>query len=267
MGKVVMGPPKTLVLMYHQIDPEGVPDTWVPNDLADPRYGVKISIFREQMSILKSLKIPTLGLNDLLEGSAKSHHLSVVITFDDGYSTDLEQAAPVLSDLDIPATFFLATGHMGREGMMTPSQARELSHIPGFELGSHGVTHRFLSHLSKRDCEEEMKRSIGMLANVSGENRFSLSAPGGRTNECVASLAKLSGFFSLSTSKPGIFCSGDDHFSIPRLPIMKNMTSKDFIALLNPDSFSFQTNKWIRIGKSLVQSALEFQKIGSRKAP
>lgn len=262
-----MGPPQTLVLMYHQIDPEGVPDTWVPNDLADPRYGVKISVFREQMSILKSLKIPILGLNDLLEGSSEIHHLSVVVTFDDGYATDLEGAALVLSDLEIPATFFLATGHMGREGMLTPAQARDLAQIPGFDLGSHGVTHRFLSHLPKSDCAEEMKRSIGTLANFSGKNRFSLSAPGGRTNECVASLAKSSGFLALLTSRPGVFSAGDDVFSIPRLPIMKNMSSKDFIALLNPNSFSFQTNQWIRIGKSLIQSALEFQKTSGRKIP
>lgn len=262
-----MGPEQTIVLMYHQIDPEGAPDAWVPNQLADPRYGVKISVFREQMAILKSLKIPILGLNDLLEGAAEAHHFSVVVTFDDGYATDLEGAALVLSSLEIPATFFLATGHMGRDGMLTASQARELSHIPGFELGSHGVTHRFLSHLSKRDCEEEMKKSIGMLANFSGKNRFSLSAPGGRTNECIANLAKSSGFEALFTSKPGVFRTGDDLFSIPRLPIMKTMSSEDFIALLNPNSLSFQSNKWIRIGKSLIQSTLEFHRMGGRKTP
>jgi len=254
-----MGPGSVLVLMYHQIDPEEAPDSHVPNDLADPRYGVRLSAFREQMALLVERKIPVAGLDECLAGSIDGRPpLSVVVTFDDGYASDFERAAPVLEELGLPATFFLATGHLGRPGMLTEGQAREISRSTLFSIGSHGVTHRFLSHLSRSECEEELERSLETLSSLSGKRDFSLSAPGGRANGFVANAAKSAGFRALLTSRPGVFRAGGDGFSIPRLPVMKSWEPEDFLSLLDPDSFPFWANSWVRSGKSLVRTVLEF---------
>lgn len=120
----MMGASRTLVLMYHQIEPSGVPDGWVPNALADARYGVGLSDFREQMDIIRDRKIPVVRLSDCLEGSAGSREpLSIVVTFDDGYASDLELAAPILEKLGIPATFF--SDHR------PPGQTRHAHRKPG----------------------------------------------------------------------------------------------------------------------------------------
>ena len=247
-----------LVLMYHQIEPPDVTDGWLPNALADTRYGVGLSNFQEQMEILQKREIPVVGLGDCLDGTiAIRKPLSIVVTFDDGYASDLERAAPILEDFGFPATFFLATGHLGRKGMLTWDQARDLSHNSRFELGSHGVSHRFLSHLSTKDCEQELRDSFENLADLSKLDRFSLSAPGGRTSLRVAQAAKEVGFLSLCTSRPGLFQDRNNRFSIPRLPIMKDMTPDCFQALIDPDSLSFHLNGWIRSSKNLVQTVLE----------
>jgi peptidoglycan/xylan/chitin deacetylase (PgdA/CDA1 family) len=258
MGEIMMGASRTLVLMYHQIEPSGVPDGWVPNALADARYGVGLSDFREQMDIIRDRKIPVVRLSDCLEGSAGSREpLSIVVTFDDGYASDLELAAPILEKLGIPATFFLTTGHLDRPGMLTGNQARDLARFPHFELGSHGVTHRFLSHLSPEDLFRELQDSFGTISELSGSKHVSLSAPGGRTSPLVARAVEEAGFRSLCTSRPGLFLDGGDRFSIPRLPIMKNPSISHFQALLDPNSLSFRLDSWVRSSKNLVRTALE----------
>ncbi len=258
MGEILMEPSRVLVLMYHQIEPAGGAAGWTPNTLADARYGVGDSAFREQMAIIRKRKIPVVGLGACLQNSCgQKTPFSIVLTFDDGYSSDLERAAPILQEFGFPATFFLSTGLLGKEGMLTRNQARELSCIPGLELGSHGVSHRFLSHLSQEECARELQDSFRSLADLSASNCFSLSAPGGRTSPQVAREAEEAGFRALCTSRPGLFREKDNRFSIPRLPVMKDMTSDDFHALLDPDSLSFRLNSMVRSSKNLVRTVLE----------
>ncbi|MEC4682650.1 MAG: polysaccharide deacetylase family protein [Nitrospirota bacterium] len=257
---------RAIVLMYHQIDPEGVSSGWVPNDLADSRYGVPLSDFREQMALLRERKIPVAGLAEFLSGEGKNSPdapVSVIVTFDDGYASDFDRAAPVMEELGIPATFFLATGHLGKDGMLTESRARDLGAFPLFSLGSHGVTHRFLSHLPFEECEREVLDSFERLDGLSPKRTFSLSAPGGRTSDRVATAVRRTGFRSLCTSRPGFFRQGGDPYSIPRLPVMRGWSAEDFLMLLDPDSSAFQRNRWIRSSKNLVRALLEFPRTGT----
>jgi peptidoglycan/xylan/chitin deacetylase (PgdA/CDA1 family) len=266
VGEILMERNRAIVLMYHQIDPEGVSPGWVPNGLADARYGVPLSAFREQMALLRERKIPVAGLDEFLSGEGKGSPvapLSVIVTFDDGYASDFERAAPVMDELGIPATFFLATGHLGKEGMLTESRARDLGASPLFSLGSHGVTHRFLSHLSFEECEKEVLDSFESLAGLSRKGICSLSAPGGRTSDRVAIAVRRTGFRSLCTSRPGLYRQGGDPYSIPRLPVMKGWSAEDFLTRLDPDSSAFRRDRWIRSSKNLVRALLELPRTGT----
>ncbi len=67
--------------------------------------------FRQQMLYLKN-HFPIARFEEdwtRLDGDA------VVITFDDGYLDNLENALPVLEELDIPATIFVSTGTMNQK--------------------------------------------------------------------------------------------------------------------------------------------------------
>ena len=245
-----------LVLMYHQIVPDAAPDGWVPSSLADPRYGVRLSVFREQMESLRNRGIPVVSLGDWVEvryASGLETGAVCIVTFDDGYASDCLRAAPVLDSMGIPATFFVSTGFIGTPGMMTSDQVCHLSGNPLFSVGSHGVTHRFLSDLSEGECRKELLGSLARIRELTGQSSVDLSAPGGRTDPDVAHRAAQAGYRSLMTSEPGILLPEGSLFAIPRLPVMRHHSVERFERLSEPSSFSFRLNRWIRRSRQMVR--------------
>jgi peptidoglycan/xylan/chitin deacetylase (PgdA/CDA1 family) len=252
---------EALVLMYHQIVPDGAFDGWVPSHLADPRYGVTRREFARQMAHLREEGYRILSLEELLascppaSNGASDDRPAIVVTFDDGYETDFTLALPLLSHLRIPATFFLSTGHIGAPGMLTETMAAELCAPPLFRIGGHGESHRFLSEMSERDCLRELARSFERIREISGQEKLSMSAPGGRTSPRVAALAQQAGFRGLATSRPGLYRVREDPFSIPRLPILQRHTLQDFSDLIDPRSRVHRTDWWVRRAKQAARWA------------
>lgn len=112
--------------------------------------------FKEKMMWLREhYKIVT--LDELLYKT--SNALRLAITFDDGYSCWHEKVAPILKELNIPATFFVSSGFIGLEGEqlrwfcrerlkrqqilkpLTKNQLINLADNPLFEIGSHTKSH------------------------------------------------------------------------------------------------------------------------------
>lgn len=92
------------ILTYHRV-----------NDERDPYFcGVPVEIFRQQMEYVSSVAY-VCSLEEAVERIKKSDipDNTVVITFDDGYRDNFENAFPILRALSIPATFFLATSAIG----------------------------------------------------------------------------------------------------------------------------------------------------------
>jgi peptidoglycan/xylan/chitin deacetylase (PgdA/CDA1 family) len=96
--------PRAVILMYHRVARTDV-DPW----------GLCVSPdnFAAQMEAIRRVAEP-LPLLDLVrnqdDGSLPIR--SVVVTFDDGYLDNLEQAMPLLSEHAVPATLFVATGNI-----------------------------------------------------------------------------------------------------------------------------------------------------------
>ena len=95
--------------MYHRIADERF-DPW--------NLCVTPDNFAEQLDVLQSTNVRVMHLHELAASlaSGKIPKRSVVITFDDGYLDNLENARPVLDRYGIPATVFIASGFVGSEG-------------------------------------------------------------------------------------------------------------------------------------------------------
>lgn len=90
------------------------------------------------------------------------------LSFDDGHRGFIDNAAPILKRLNVPAIVFVPTSGVGvDEGVLSWDDLRQLQ-AWGFEVGSHTRTHAKLSELSdphqleeeiggsKRDIEERL---------------------------------------------------------------------------------------------------------------
>jgi peptidoglycan/xylan/chitin deacetylase (PgdA/CDA1 family) len=130
------------VLVYHHIGPR-----------AQGRLGVAASAFAQQMRYLKAHGYRTVSLDDLIEFTRLRRQLprrSVVLTFDDGYTSFLRYAYPILKDLGFTATLFVYTDYVGLgRNALSWDDLRRLAD-EGFGLGAHSKTH---GELRRRPAE------------------------------------------------------------------------------------------------------------------
>lgn len=96
---------KTVVLTFHRVRPDGEAETARPMRNLE----VAVSDFRRILAWMRARYEP-LGLGHWLGRNAPPPRASFAVTFDDGWADNFQHAFPVLRELGIPATIFLATG-------------------------------------------------------------------------------------------------------------------------------------------------------------
>jgi peptidoglycan/xylan/chitin deacetylase (PgdA/CDA1 family) len=218
------------VLMYHKVN-----DQW-PNPITVPT-----TLFAEQMTLLAELRYTPVSLNAVrdhyLLGTPLPHG-AVLITFDDGYLDNLENAFPILAERGYPAVIFAPIGYLGgdgrplpheeslfRAGIRNPTLAWEqLAELEqgGVRIESHGIGHRRLAELdpdealreiavSKIRLEERLGREVEAYAYVKG-SRADFRAE-------HASLVQQAGYKLAFTAVSGANDPGSDRFQLLRYNI------------------------------------------------
>lgn len=174
------------VLMYHKVNstPEN-PVTVTPDR------------FAEQMAFLADSGRRVVSLDDVLAHYRDGRPLpprAVLVTFDDGYRDNLDNALPILERHGYPAVMFVPLGFVGEplplphelhllpQGIRNPTLGwdglRELDRR-GVRVESHGISHRPLADLevdvaareiaiSKLHLEERLGRRVRAFAYVKG---------------------------------------------------------------------------------------------------
>jgi peptidoglycan/xylan/chitin deacetylase (PgdA/CDA1 family) len=123
------------ILMFHGVEGEPMSPScdWV-TDTATLRRNLEY--VRRHFDVLPLEE----ALERLHDGTLPKH--AAAVTFDDGTRNLLTQAKPVLCELDIPASVFLATGPMGTGELLWPDRvwtAYEQTRLPEIDLGDLGL--------------------------------------------------------------------------------------------------------------------------------
>ena len=184
---VVNGDDRSLrVLMYHKV-----------NDLPENPLTMPVSVFDEQMDQVRELGYTVVGLDAVLAHYAEGAPLppkAVLITFDDGYHDNLDNAAEVLKKYGYPAVLFVPIGYLDDRHPL-PHEERlaaqgilnrtidwtEMADLEraGIRIESHGISHRPLADLeldeaareialSKLRLEERLERPVRAFSYVKG---------------------------------------------------------------------------------------------------
>ena len=235
IGETVSGAAGTLdgeaeralrVLMYHKVN-----DLW-PNPTTVPT-----SVFDAQMTLLGELGYVPVSLDAVLEHYLRRAPLppkAVLLTFDDGYRDNLQNAVPILRRHGFPAVLFVPIGFLDDAHPLPHEESLRLLGIRndtvdweelheleagGVRIESHGIGHRPLSELdpaeatreialSKLRLEERLGREVEAFAFVKG------SLADYRPEH--ASLVQQAGYKVAFTSVSGANASSSDRFRLRR---------------------------------------------------
>lgn len=104
---LLSGPPmqgKMQILMYHRVLPE--PDPLQPSEPCVTQFRWQMELLKEHFNVL-----PVSEAIDLLSKDTLPPR-SACVTFDDGYADNLSIALPVMAELKIRPTVFVASGYL-----------------------------------------------------------------------------------------------------------------------------------------------------------
>jgi peptidoglycan/xylan/chitin deacetylase (PgdA/CDA1 family) len=205
----------SVYLMYHQI-----------SDESSDRYVVSPQAFRDQLDGLAAAGYEVVSVGHAL-AQPVARRPRVVMTFDDGSVSDRLVASPFLLEHGFGATFYVVPTCLGRPGFMTEAQVLELMRA-GFEIGSHSMTHPYLTDLDSDALEREVAGSKRLLEKILGRAVRHFACPGGRVNRQVQAAARAAGYDSVATSRPGVNRPEDDPYSLARVAMFRYTSLTDF---------------------------------------
>lgn len=231
VGGVTASENRTMILIYHSVGNGALP--------------VSEAMFREQVDWLAH-NAEIVSLSDALSGQSAAGK-RVAITFDDGYGSVCDLAAPILSDYGAAATVYLNTGWIGAQtrrasdaklghypdqNFMTWKDAADLSAV-GWTIGSHGVDHLDLTRQTEQIVEREVMNSKHDIEDRLGLPCEHFAYTWGRYSSLLQETIKAAGYLSAVSGSHGPVMPESDRFALPRIDVRADYEMRDFVDLIS----------------------------------
>lgn len=151
--------------------------------------------FHSQIRWMKEQKCTFMTLKECRELALRDAipPRGVCLTFDDGKKSHLDLVAPVLVEEGIRGTFFIITDWLRRPNFLEPGDLRKLSDL-GMEVGSHSLSHPFMTGLSESEMRREASDSKRFLEDLISAPVESYSYPYGDVNGRVRGTVAEAGY-------------------------------------------------------------------------
>ena len=230
------------ILTYHRVSPI------VPGFPA-PTCNVTPTNFRAQLAGLLDRGYKPWPLRTVLAWAAAGNEVpadAFVVTFDDGYENVYRHAWPVLQELNVPATVFLATAYLGSDDAfpfddwagagsappeawrpLRPSQCAEMHASGLIELGCHTHTHQFFRG-RPRTMAADLETAADALRDYFGLTDVTFAFPYGDADAEMVQVVRAAGRLCALTTEMDMVRPGADPFGWGRF----NVTDSDTAGFL-----------------------------------
>ena len=223
--------PGVPVLMYHQVGPHR------PGSRLN-RWRVRPSDLERQLDLLVRLGRVGVPLRDLLrEPPRPAGDPRVALTFDDGFDGVRVHALPLLAARGFHATVFVVSGRLGGandwdgesppEPLLGADGVRELA-AAGWEIGSHGASHRALTPLADRELADETAGSRAALEEATGAPVVSFCYPYGAFDTRSVEAVRGAGYELATVIRGGLVASLSDPLRLKRVGVRGTNDLLDF---------------------------------------
>lgn len=181
--------------------------------------------FARQLRFMKNKGYQVISLETLIKGiqtGKKFPHGTVVITVDDGYKDNYVYAYPLLQQYKVPATIFVSSSNVNKEGYLSFQDLREMS-SRGISFGCHTKSHSYLPGLPTKDLRRseivDCKRDIESIAKIPVQT---FCYPTGGFTVEVKKLVQDAGYLGACTTNRGESISQEDLFALKRVKVTNN---------------------------------------------
>ncbi|TBL70120.1 polysaccharide deacetylase family protein [Paenibacillus thalictri] len=188
-------------------------------------------LFTEQMNYLAENGYTTLTLkhfSDIWLGEAEMPKKPVLLTFDDGYADNHEYAMPLLKKLGFHATLFMSPGTTDDGYFLSWEQVKEM-HEAGWDIQPHGMTHPYLTSLSKSDQAYEILEAKKQIEDQLGTTADIFCYPYGAYNAKTLAILKENGFRFAFTIEQGKTKTNQDPLKLKRIFVNGEEPTKTLI--------------------------------------
>ena len=164
----VLSTTSVTILTYHSVRDFKQNDSFMARDM----YITTPNVFFSEMTYLRDHNYNVITMDDLMESLHGLRTLatnSVIITFDDGYKSQHDNALPILELYHMPAIFFIYTKAINTYKIsMTWNDVNDLI-ARGMTIGGHSYSHPKLNKIIDKDeLEMEIKDSKDTIEQHTG---------------------------------------------------------------------------------------------------
>ncbi|NQX61337.1 polysaccharide deacetylase family protein [Paenibacillus qinlingensis] len=152
----------------------------------------------------------------------------VLLTFDDGYVDNVEEAMPILAQYNFPATLFMSPGMVEDPSYLNWEQIKQLQEA-GWDIQPHGMTHPHLPKLSAEQQAYEIAEARKLIEEKLGTQADVFCYPYGEYNQTTLKILKDHGLRYAFTIDQGFTTNQQSPYLLKRLFINGEESLKAFI--------------------------------------
>ncbi len=170
----------------------------VQGDIHDP-ITTPVSVFTEFIDLLTIQGYGLCSFRDYLSKNSEERTRWVVCTFDDAYASLIDHVLPIFKRRGFTATVFVNTQLIGKDNSWNWKDSRKRNHLDqtgllelnkhGWEIASHGHTHRNLCQLTENEIIDEFTQSQAILRKLVG-SVVTYAYPYGESSPFIRSICK-----------------------------------------------------------------------------